>query len=165
MKKTALALVLGLACSLPALAINKCTLSNGKVAYQDAPCEPGIGKAEMVRHLEVNTLGSGSNGSVNQSDAPDGQLSSVKGSLESLESLGSDCVIGLKVYGMKGEGVERCSRFQRAIGKFTPLVKDAKRLFADPDLKGRREFADINGFISRINSHAAFVGSYAEAVR
>lgn len=48
--KTALALIFtSLFATAPAWAINKCTGANGKVVYQDAPCEGGKGEALTIR--------------------------------------------------------------------------------------------------------------------
>lgn len=61
LKSTCLAALLFWVLSSPALAINKCTGADGKVAYQDTPCAGGAKSSQEVKVYDNSIGTSGGN--------------------------------------------------------------------------------------------------------
>jgi hypothetical protein len=157
---TAVALAAGAPSSL---AMNKCTAADGSVSFQNLPC-PNATKAEVITpRVTVTTMQSGRR----DLDAPqlspldltgtaDQRYARAHAVFEAMDTDGQECVINLKVYGLKGETLKSCGRFNAQIQQWHgPAVDQMKDLGRDDSflLRNQHEVDRTIRLMKRVNQH------------
>jgi hypothetical protein len=162
MMKMLCALVLLLAAT-NAIAVNKCTGSDGKVSFQDAPCSNEAKTKETVRVREQGTISSAGVYGVSHLDmtgSPAQRLMRALAALENLADLSSDCKIKLQVYGMKDQALDACQRFiTHHKAWWDPAVNGLIELENDKTwaAENKRELGRASQHMSKVSSNAEFI--------
>ena len=112
MVKVAAVLFLAAAVS-PAFAQFKCTGPDGKVAFQQGPCDSSA-KDQAALRLRPEVNGGGSLSNIAPLDLRGSQsqvLAAITAAAETLVELGRDCKISLPIYGSRPEAMVPCQNF------------------------------------------------------